>query len=386
MKMKWSSPWIFIVLMGVVSLFADMTYEGARSITGPFLGTLGASATIVGFVAGFGELMGYAVRLFSGVLADSTRKYWALTFIGYFTNLLAVPALALAGNWQIAALLIILERTGKAVRNPPRDVMLSHATSTIGYGKGFGIHEALDQIGAVTGPLIVGAVFYFSGKYSDSFAILLIPALLALSILVVSRIQYPDTGKFEKAAVESDFASLKKYYWLYLAAMALIAAGYADFPLIAYHFTKTGQVPLHWIPVMYAVAMGVAALAALVLGKYFDRYGRKTMIYSTLVALLFAPLVFTGNIYTALAGMTCWGIGMGAQGSIVKAILATMLHKNKRGTGFGVFNATFGVFWFLGSFLMGWLYDVSIIWLIIFSVGIQIASLPLLIKISGKRL
>lgn len=379
------SPWAFIFLIGIVSLFSDMTHEGARSITGPYLAMLGASATVVGFVAGFGELVGYALRLVSGIITDKTKRYWTITFTGYIINLLAVPALALAGSWQIAAILMILERTGRAIRNPSRDVMLSHATSSIGHGKGFGVHEALDQIGAVMGPLIVGAVFYLSGNYAKSFGILLIPALLALAILVVARLTYPKTEQLEVKNENHKPVSSKKFYWLYLAAVSLIAAGFADYPLIAFHFNKTGQVTAEWIPVMYAVAMGVDALAALALGRLFDKHGIKVLIGSTLLSLLFAPLVFMGNLYTAIAGMVCWGIGMGAQESIVRAVLATVLPIEKRATGFGVFNATFGLFWFLGSFLMGWLYDFSVSWLIVFSVVIQLASVPLFVKLANLK-
>lgn len=384
MTIRKRSPWAFVVLIGVVSLFADMTYEGARSITGPFLGTLGASATMVGFVAGFGELMGYGLRLGSGFISDRTKKYWTITFLGYFINLLAVPALALAGSWQIAAVLMVLERTGKAIRNPARDVMLSHATSSIGHGKGFGVHEALDQIGAVTGPLIVTAVYFFSGSYHQSFAYLLAPALLALSVLIVAWAKYPRTEVLDikKESVSKPFP--KKFFVLYLIALSLIAAGFADYPLIAFHFSKTGQVSVDMIPVLYAIAMGVDAMAALLLGPLFDRHGMKVLIGSTLVSLLFVPLVFAGNFYSALAGMVCWGIGMAAQESVVRAVLASVLPHGKKGTGFGVFNAVFGLFWFLGSFLMGWLYDVSITGLIIFSMLTQLASIPFFVSLTGK--
>ena len=382
MKRLNNSPWAFIVLIGVVSLFSDMTHEGARGITGPFLAALGASGAIVGFVAGFGELMGYALRLVSGIIGDKTKKYWTVTFVGYFINLLAVPALALAGSWQMAAVLMILERTGRAIRNPARDVMLSHATSSIGHGKGFGVHEALDQIGAVTGPLIVSLVYLLSGSYHKSFAILLIPALLALSILVVARLKYPKTEQLETRENGGLQVFPKRFFLIYLAAVSLIAAGFADYPLIAFHFEKTSQVSTEMIPVMYAIAMGVDALAALLLGWLFDRHGIKVLIVSTLFSLLFAPLVFLGNFYTALAGMVCWGIGMAAQESVVRSVLATILPANKKATGFGTFNAIFGLFWFLGSFLMGWLYDTSILGLIAFSMIIQFASVPLFIVLA----
>lgn len=384
MRLFKKSPWAFIVLIGVVSLFSDMTHEGARGITGPFLATLGASATVVGFVAGFGELVGYGLRLVSGLISDRTKKYWPVTFIGYFVNLFAVPLLALAGSWQMAAVLMILERTGRAIRNPARDVMLSHATSSIGHGKGFGVHEALDQIGAVTGPLIVGAVYYFSGSYHKSFGILLIPALLAISVLVVAWLKYPKTETMDIKSNNYSGTFPKKFFVLYLIALSLIAAGFADYPLIAFHFSKSHQVSNEMIPVMYAIAMGADALAALLLGPLFDKHGIKVLIGSTLASLFFVPLVFTGNFYTAIAGMICWGVGMAAQESIVRAVLASIIPLGKRGTAYGVFNAVFGLSWFLGSFLMGWLYEVSITGLIVFSMLAQLASIPFFVKLAQK--
>jgi len=302
----------FIVLLGVVSLFADMTYEGARSITGPYLALLGASATVVGFVAGFGELVGYALRLLSGYISDRTGRYWAITIVGYCLNLLAVPLLALTGSWELAAVLIVVERMGRAVRTPARDAMLSHAGSHTGLGWGFGLHEALDQIGAVLGPLIVAAVIAFDGGYRMGFAVLAVPAVLALAVLVAARIEYPRPRDFDLTPPEFTRRGLPRAFWIYLAAVALIAAGYADFPLIAYHFGKTGIMAAAWIPVVYAVAMGADAVAALLLGRWFDRVGLYAMAVATVGSALAAPLAFLGGPEMAVAGMVLWGVGMGA--------------------------------------------------------------------------
>ena len=367
----------FVVLLGVVSLFADMTYEGARSVTGPFLAILGASGTAVGVVAGFGELVGYALRLVSGYISDRTGKYWTLILFGYFVNLLAVPLLALAGRWEIAALLMIAERMGKAIRNPSRDAMLSHATQSIGRGWGFGLHEAMDQIGAILGPLIVAGVLYLQGGYRTSFAILLIPALLALVVLLVARALYPHPRDLEVASVELKAGRFSRIFWLYLAAVSLIAAGYVDFPLISYHFEKLSVVSKVWIPVFYAVAMGVDALSALFFGRLFDRIGLSILIVVSLLSSLFAPLVFLGDFYLALVGMALWGVGMGAQESIMRAAIAGMVPMDRRSTAYGIFNAGFGLFWFLGSALMGILYDISVPSLIVFSMVMQLASVPL---------
>lgn len=379
-----AAAWKFIILVGVVSLCSDMTYEGARSISGPFLGSLQASATVVGVVAGLGEFIGYALRLASGYLTDRLGKYWLITYVGYSINLFAVPLLALAGSWEVAALLLLLERLGKAIRTPARDAMLSHAASEVGRGWGFGFHEAMDQMGAVSGPLIVAAVLYFKGGYRAGFAFLLGPAILALLVIGIAARLYPQPQHLEVSAPKLETRGLSRPYWHYVVAVGLIGAGYADFPLIAYHFAKVNTVPVNWIPIFYAVAMGVDALAALIFGRLFDRLGMPVLIAAPILSALFAPLVFLGGFSWALGGMVLWGIGMGAQESIMKAALAEMVPMTRRATGYGIFHTGFGLFWFLGSALMGILYDISLASLIAFSVMIQLCSIPIFLLISKE--
>ncbi len=369
----------FVVLIGVVSLFADLTYEGARSVTGPFMATLGASGTAVGFVAGFGELIGYALRLVSGYFADKTRRYWAIVFLGYGLNLLAVPLLALAGHWETAALLIVAERMGKAIRTPARDVMLSCVSKSIGRGWGFGLHEALDQIGAICGPLVVAVVFYSSGKYENGFALLLIPALIALTVLYVAYTLYPQPHDLGAATVNIRGGGFPKSFWLYIIAIACVAAGYADFPLVAFHFKKGASVPEQWIPVLYSVAMGVDAIAALIFGRMFDRIGLQALAGSVILSAFFAPLVFWGGFVSALLGMALWGIGMGAQESIMRAAIGSIVPQNRLGVAFGLFNTLYGVAWFVGSGIMGMLYDFSITVLVVFSVITQLLAATIIL-------
>ncbi|MDR3567007.1 MAG: MFS transporter [Syntrophobacteraceae bacterium] len=375
---------LFIVLIGVVSLFADMTYEGARSITGQFLGSLGANGAIVGFVAGFGELAGYAIRFLSGVIADRTERYWTLAVAGYVVNLFAVPLLALAGRWEIAACLMIVERIGKGIRNPVRDAMLSHAASEVGTGWGFGLHEAMDSTGATIGPLIVAAVLYEKGSYQTGFAFLLIPAVLAIAVLICSMLLYPRPKELGVSVPELQTRGLPDVYWIYLGAMALAGAGYADFPLIGYHFEKTLVVSRNWAPVFYSVAMGAAAITSLVLGRLFDRVGIRIIIVSVLLSSIFAPLVFLGGFGLSLVGMALWGLGMGAHESVMRAAVAGMAPRDRRATAYGIFNTGYGIFWFLGSFLMGALYDISIPYLVLFSMVCQFASAPLLFAVKRK--
>ncbi|MEW6138787.1 MAG: MFS transporter [Thermodesulfobacteriota bacterium] len=374
----------FVILIGVVSLFSDLTYEGARSVTGPFLATLGASGTVVGVVAGLGELVGYGLRLVSGYFADKTQRYWAIVFLGYGLNLLAVPLLALAGHWEIAAVLMVAERMGKAIRTPARDVMLACASDSIGRGWGFGLHEALDQIGAILGPLVVAAVFYSQGTYEAGFAVLLIPALIALSVLYTASRLYPRPRDLESAAIKVASKGFTRSFWLYIAAIGCVAAGYADFPLVAYHFKKMASVPEHWIPIFYAVAMGVDAIAALIFGRVFDRIGFPVLVVAVLLSSLFAPLVFMGGFQLGLVGMALWGIGMGAQESIMRAAIAEVVPTNRLGLAFGLFNTVYGAAWFIGSAFMGILYDVSVNALVFFSVAAQLAAVPVIVWSRSK--
>ena len=376
----------FVILLGVVSLLSDLTYEGARSINGPFLALLGANAAVVATVAGLGEFIGYALRLVSGYVTEVTRRYWAVTIIGYAVNLLAVPLLALAGRWEIAVALMLAERLGKAIRTPARDAMLAQASFTIGRGWGFGLHEALDQIGALAGPLVVAMVLALQGRggYPMAYALLLIPAVLALSALGVGWWLYPQPQKLEVQRLTPEPAGLPRRFWLYLVAVALIAAGFADYPLIAFHFLKTGVLTDTWIPVIYAIAMGSDAIAALILGAAFDRFGLRVMVVATLLAAFFAPLVFWGGFSSAVGGMIFWGIGLGAQESVMRAALAELVPPARRASAYGILQAGYGCCWFFGSLLMGLIYDWTLVGLVTFSVCCQLLAGFFFIFVSSK--
>jgi predicted MFS family arabinose efflux permease len=369
-----------VVLLGVVSLFSDMTYEGSRSIWGPYLGTLGATGAIVGVVAGGGELLGYVLRLFTGALADRTRRYWTITIVGYAINLLAVPALALAGNWPVAAGLVIAERGGKALRTPARDAMLSYAAKDMGgAGWAFGLHEALDSIGGVLGPLIAALVLFLHGGYRHAFAWLLLPALGALVTLAIARAKFPQPQQLDpRPAPEIADARALRDLKVFLVATALVAAGYADFALIAFHLARDHVVGSDVVPVLYAIAGLAGGATALVLGRLFDRRGLSVLLWTTLVPALYAPLVFLGGEWAALAGMVLWGIGFGAHDSLFRAAVAQRIPRERRATVMGVFNAIYGSAWFLGSVLLGVLYDVNPLYTVIAALVLQLVACPLL--------
>jgi MFS family permease len=365
----------FVILIGITSLFADFTYEAARSINGQFLATLGASATVVGFTAGFGELAGYGLRSVFGWFSDRTGRYWLTTIVGYIINLFAVPAMALAGNWQVAAMLVIAERTGRAMRKPPVEAMLSATGTRIGQGWAFGLNEALDQTGATLGPLVMSLVLLLHGSYRTGYALLGISVFFALATLFTARHYFPRPHELE-AGIGLKTVGLNKSFWWYMIAGGLIAAGFADFALVGYHLQQANVVSKDLIPIYYAVAMGVGAVGALVLGKLFDRNGIKTVLAAFFLSAFFAPLVFLGNGLLVFAGIVLWGLGMATQESLLKPLVAQILNTAKKATAFGLYDTGYGVFWFVGSWLMGYLYSRSIHELVYFSVVIQLVSLP----------
>lgn len=377
----------FVLLVGALSFFADFVYEGARGIAGPFLALLGASGVIVGAASGLGELAGYALRLVSGRLADRTRAYWPITIVGYVVQMAAVPALALAGSWQMAAALLVVERVGKATRNPPRDVMLSRAGKEMGgYGWAFGLHEALDQLGALLGPLAMAAILTWRRDFRLAFAALAIPAACTLLLLSVARLLYPRTDEFEPSAPPRPGTSqLPRAFWVYLGGAGLAAAGFADFPLIAFHFHQASVLRQDWIPVFYAVAMGVGGAGALVFGRLFDRMGLGILVPLTLLTAPYAPLAFLAGRWAALAGMALWGLGVGVHESILAAAIATMVPGERRATAYGLFTAAFGLFWFLGSVLLGWLYDVSLPAMVVAAVALEVAGVPFFVVAARSR-
>jgi MFS family permease len=361
----------FIVALGFVSLFADMTYEGAHSVIGPLLKDLGASATQVGIIAGLGEMIAASLRYFSGKLADKTRAYWTITTLGYFLNLVVVPGLAFAGNWQAAALLVVAERTGKSLRGPARDVLLSEATEVVGHGSGFGLHAAMDQTGAVLGPLLVATAVARSHHFGPAFIWLAVPALGAFVALLFARAMSPHKGTPPAAPSKKN---LPRVFWMYVVAACLLALGFVDFPLLAYHFQNNSLTKPEVVPLLYAGAMGLNGVTALVFGRLFDRYGIQVIVLGIMVSLLALPFGFLGGATGVYISVACWATGLGAQDATLRSGISQVVSMNKRGTAFGAFNAAYGILWFVGSVTMGVLYDFSLVALVVFGIAAQLAA------------
>ncbi|NLI90924.1 MAG: MFS transporter [Peptococcaceae bacterium] len=355
----------FILLFGIVSAFGDITYEGARSVYGPFLGYLGASAMIVGLISGIGEFLGYILRLASGYFVDRTQKYWLVTILGYGL-LISVPLLAIAGRWEVAALFIILERTGKAIRSPGKDAMLSHATKQVGTGLGFGIHEALDQLGAVLGPLIFTAALTATGGYSLGFSVMWLPALITIIVILIVRMKFPEPRKmFEDTSVQIQSATISakpfsQTFWYYSLFTFISVLGFANFPIIAYHLKVQGVIPEAQIPTLYALAMAIDAVVALVIGKTYDKIGLLSLISIPILTLPIAFLGFSSNAPSVIVGVILWGAVMGIHETIMRAAIADITDSSQRGKAYGIFNTLYGFALLIGSSAMGFLYDISI--------------------------
>jgi MFS family permease len=397
-KKKLSKAMLFILLFGIVSLFSDMTHEGASSIRGAYLSLLGASAGTIGFISGLGELIGYSMRYVFGKLTDKTKQYWPMTVVGYILDVLAVPALALVGEhgWIAACALLVIQRMGKAIKKPAKDTIMSFAASQEGVGKSFGIQEVLDQIGAFLGPVLLYLVMLFKTDgstfevYSTCFAVLAIPGAITISLLLVTKHKFPNPEHFEPEPKEYIPFKMKKEFILYIAGISLFAFGFIDYSIIIMHVSNTytnlasglaettSLVNSGTLPLLYAGAMLVNAVAALFFGLMYDKKGVKALVWSTIISAPFAIFVFgLHSVPTVLLGIALWGVGMGAQESILKAAVTNMVPKASRATGYGIFECSFGVFWFLGSWLMGVLYDVSIPAMIAVSVATQLMAIPL---------
>lgn len=401
-KSRLSQAMVFLILFGIVSLFSDMTHEGASSIRGAYLALLGASAGAIGFISGLGELIGYSMRYLFGRITDRTRSYWPMVILGYVLDIIAVPALALVGEhgWIAACLLLVVQRMGKAIKKPAKDTIMSFAASQEGAGRSFGLQELLDQIGAFLGPVLLWLVMLGRTDaspirtYSLCFAVLAIPGGITLLLLLYTRSRFPNPEQFEPEPKEYIPFRMKKSFILYIAGISLFAFGFIDYSLIVMHISRTaalsgavGLITEETLPLLYAGAMLIDAVSALFFGFLYDRIGVRSLIFSTLLSSGFAVFVFSMHSVPALlVGIALWGVGMGAQESILKAAVSSMVPKSSRATGYGIFECSFGFFWFLGSWLMGALYDFSIPAMVAVSVAAQLLSIPLYLVSSRQKI
>jgi len=367
-----------------------MTGDGYYSVAGPYLGTLGASAAIIAIIVGIGGLVAYTPRLASGWYCDHTGHYWNIMIVGLIINFLAVPILALAGHWELAFGVIVFDRMGRALRSPARDAIISHAAEGMGgAGRAFGLHEAMSDIGSMVGPIIVAIMLQANYGYSSAIGVLIIPAFLALVIVFLTMRWYPKPIELEAPSLpitteEPVKAKLPRLFWIYMLAVGLVAAAFIDFPLISFHISSQDHLQTFWIPVLFAVAMGLDAISAIVFGHFFDRIGMTSVAVVFAMAAFFVPLVFGADPLFMVIGIMLWGLGQGAIGSILRAAVAQLVPRNRRGLGYGIYSSMFGILWFLGSAATGVLYVISIPLMIVTSVGVQFVAIFIFIYVQRQ--
>jgi len=389
-----------ILLFGLISLLGDIIYEGARGVNGPYLKTLGASAAIVGLVAGIGELLGYLIRLVSGYFSDKTRAHWFFTIFGY-SFLMVIPMLALTGIWQFAAIFMVLERIGKGIRSPAKDTILSQATKQVGTGFGFAIVEFLDQIGATIGPLIFTFFFMSIGPgersiidYQHGYSLMWFPFVVLMMVLFTAFFLVKNPEELEHDVVKKPQPDrITRTFWLYCIFTFVTTLGFLNFAIIGYHLKANNIVTDAQIPLLYALAMAVDAVIGLVIGKWYDRLkikfdndhaGLLLLIVLPLFTALIPLFTLSPGLPLILAGVVLWGIVMGTHETIMKAGIADITSIRKRGTGYGIFNMIYGIAIFAGSAAAGFLYDYSITLLIILMVVVELAAVPVFFLLRKK--
>jgi MFS family permease len=393
------SAWRFVVVFGTVSLLADMVYEGARSITGPFLASLGATALVVGTVTGAGEAAALVLRLVSGTLTDRSRRFWAWTIAGYAVTILAVPALGFTGVLWVACALVIAERVGKAIRSPAKDTLLSHATAVTGRGRGFAVHEAMDQVGALLGPLVVAAVLAATGDdYRPALGVLAAPGVLVLALLLWLRWRVPDPVAYEPDVAPKEsrpsmeavrvrwFGTVPRLFWVYAAFSATTTMGFATFGLVSFHLVTAGLLAVAMVPVVYAGAMVADALAAVVTGWRYDRLGGRVLAVLPPLAAGAAALAFSTSLPVVLVGVALWGAAVGVQESTMRAMVADLVPPGRRATAYGLFASVVGGAAAVGGALLGLAYEVSPMALVVAVVVIQaVAGVLLAVTLRRER-
>lgn len=374
----------------MISLFIDMTGDGYYSVAGPYLGTLGASAAIIAIIVGIGGLVAYTPRLASGWYCDHTGHYWNIMIAGLVINFIAVPVLALAGHWELAFGVIVFDRMGKALRSPARDAIISHAAKGMGgAGRAFGLHEAMSDIGSMVGPILVALMLQASFGYSTTIGFLAIPAFLAVVLVILTMRWYPKPMELEgpcppELMEKPAKMKLPRLFWIYMLGVGLVAAAFIDFPLISFHMSTQDHLQTFWIPVLFAMAMGLDAISALVFGHFFDRIGMTAIAIVFGISAFFVPLVFGTDLVFMVIGIALWGVGQGAMGSILRAAVSQLVPQNRRGLGYGIYATMFGILWFLGSAATGILYVISIPLMIVTSVAVQFIAVFIFVYIQRQ--
>ena len=381
--------YIAVMLLGVVSMLGDIVYESGRGIAPDYLYYLGASALLVGLTSGVGELVGYGMRLISGPLADRSHAYWLFIFLGYGL-ILSIPMMGLTNSLWLVMAFVVTERLGKALRSPSRDAVVSVVSRGIGSGKAFGLHEFIDQIGAIAGPAFLGFLMLLSGNnFSFSLQSLLPFYVLMMVVLYLTYRRVGGTVEQMRKQGGSEEGSLSKSFWMYAGAVLLNTAGLLPIALILYNGSKilhaSGQLWL--IPFLYVIVQLVDAPMALVSGYLYDKVG--TRFLSIPFGLSVLPMVFSSLVGLPGILLACvsYGLVLGMQESIYRAAVADMVPLGRRGSAYGFFNVMLGVGTFISGAFFGVMLDSSapLMLMFVFVVVAQVVAIILLLMARHEK-
>jgi len=381
-RARWSA-WRIVTFFGLVSMAGDLVYEGARSITGPYLASLGAGALLVGIVTGVGEGAALVLRLVFGPMADRSGAYWGLATAGYAMTAICVPLMAVApyaggAGLVLASAMVLGERVGKAVRSPAKSTLLAHSARELGRGRGFAVQKALDQVGAFGGPLIVAGVAAWTGHLWWGLAVLAIPGALSMVLLGVLRRHAPSP---EPPPLSTEPADLRlgREFHLFAVSCAASTLGLMTFGVIGFHLAQAGLLSAALVPVAYAGAMLVEAVAALVTGFAFDKHGGAVLLILPPIICFIPALSLSSTLVLAMVGLGLWGIATGVQDSTVKALVADLAPAGRTATAYGVFAAWQGGAAVAGGALAGWLFRSPALSVVV--IATQVVAFVLLVTV-----
>ncbi|MDH5482399.1 MAG: MFS transporter [Candidatus Bathyarchaeota archaeon] len=377
-----------ILLLGIISLMGDIVYEGSRGVLPSYLEFLGTSALIAGLVGGL-DLLGYAVRLVTGILADKTRAYWAFVFIGYGL-IVSIPLLGVFTSLEIVVILVSLERLGKAFRAPSRDAILSIISKGVGVGKAFGIHELLDQIGGMLGPLLVFALMLHSNNnYQHTFSFLFLPFLVLLGVLVYAYRKIGSKTIVDTSSPRGIGEKLARPFYVYTFAVLLNTVGFIPYTLILFKASEILEpMNLQWfVPLFYLLIQGVDAPVALISGYAYDKFGTRVLVMPFMLSI-FPPLLtlFTTELTMLLMASIFFGLVLGMQESIYRAAVSELTPISSRGVAYGIFNTAYGAGLLISGALCGFLMisKPPFIAVIFYVLIVQLMATFLLLSVGSK--
>ncbi len=349
-------------VLGFVSLFMDVSSEMIHGVLPLFVvGTLGASAAVLGLIEGLAEATAQFSKLWSGVLSDRWRSRKGLALFGYGMAAVVKPLFPMAQSVTEVFFARFADRIGKGIRGSPRDAMVADFTPPELRGAAFGLRQSLDTIGAFAGPLIaVVLIGVFLVDLRTVLWVACIPALIAVAVLAFG-IEEPQLAEPVKKKAAFDFATMRNlgspFWWVAALGAAVMLARFSEAFLVL-KAALTGMATAY-VPLVMVVMSVVYSLSAYPVGVMSDRIGRGGLLALGLVVLIAADVVLARSTSVAVmfGGIALWGLHMGLTQGILTSLVADTAPAELRGSAFGAFSLVSGVATLLASVVAGIVWD-----------------------------